>query len=99
LFAVPSQRLRRNRGELNLFCSLIDFIAQTYPHVRSRKLASILNLALVDPYPLVQAHPHETLLVSLLVILPISVFAQGGLPEKPYIYVQGSAEAEKAPDM
>src|SRR5947207_13415335 len=37
-------------------------------------------------------------LVSLL-ILPISLFAEGGLPDKPYIYVQGSAEIEKPADL
>src|SRR3954469_13381789 len=31
--------------------------------------------------------------------LPLSVFAQGGLPDKPYIYVEGKAEIEKAADM
>ena len=34
-----------------------------------------------------------------LVILPISVFAEGGLPDKPYIYVEGSAEIQKPADM
>jgi uncharacterized protein len=34
-----------------------------------------------------------------LLILPISVFAQGGLPDKPYIYVEGKAEIEKRADM
>jgi uncharacterized protein YggE len=33
-----------------------------------------------------------------LVILPISLFAQG-LPDKPYIYVEGKAEVEKPADM
>lgn len=31
--------------------------------------------------------------------LPLSVLAQGGLPDKPYIYVEGKAEIEKAADM
>jgi uncharacterized protein YggE len=34
-----------------------------------------------------------------LFILPISVFAQGGLPDKPYIYVQGKAEVKKTADI
>jgi uncharacterized protein YggE len=38
-------------------------------------------------------------LLLSLVIFPISLLAQGGLPDKPYIYVQGSAESEKAPDI
>jgi uncharacterized protein YggE len=31
--------------------------------------------------------------------LPLSLFAQGGLPDKPYIYVEGKAEIEKTADM
>lgn len=31
--------------------------------------------------------------------LPLSVFAQNGLPDKPYIYVEGRAEIEKPADM
>ncbi len=31
--------------------------------------------------------------------LPLSVFAQGGLPNQPYIYVEGTAETEKPADM
>jgi uncharacterized protein YggE len=34
-----------------------------------------------------------------LLIFPISVFAGGGLPDKPYIYVQGKVDFEKDPDM
>jgi uncharacterized protein YggE len=34
-------------------------------------------------------------LLFSLVILPISVFAASGLPDKPYIYVQGKAEIRK----
>jgi uncharacterized protein YggE len=34
-----------------------------------------------------------------LTILPISVFAEGGLPDKPYIYVVGKAEVAKPADM
>jgi uncharacterized protein YggE len=34
-----------------------------------------------------------------LVILPVSVFAQAGLPDKPYMYVEGKAEVEKSADM
>jgi uncharacterized protein YggE len=33
-----------------------------------------------------------------LLTLPISVFAQGGLPDKPYIYVEGKAEIQKPAD-
>lgn len=35
----------------------------------------------------------------LCLVLPISVLAQGGLPDKPYIYVEGKAEIEKPADM
>jgi uncharacterized protein YggE len=31
--------------------------------------------------------------------LPLSLFAQGGLPDKPYLYVEGKAEIEKAADI
>ena len=34
-----------------------------------------------------------------LLSLPISVLAEGGLPNQPYIYVQGNAEIEKPADM
>ena len=33
------------------------------------------------------------------VSLPVSLFADGGLPDKPYIYVEGKAEIEKPADM
>lgn len=31
--------------------------------------------------------------------LPLSLLAQGGLPDKPYLYVEGKAEIEKPADM
>lgn len=31
--------------------------------------------------------------------LPLSLFAEGGLPDQPYIYVEGKAETEKPADM
>jgi len=34
-----------------------------------------------------------------LIIFPISVFAEGGLPDKPYIYVEGKAEVQKPADV
>jgi hypothetical protein len=37
-------------------------------------------------------------LFSLVIVFPISLFPQG-LPDKPYIYVQGKAETEKTADM
>jgi uncharacterized protein YggE len=41
----------------------------------------------------------KKLVLLALVSLPLSVFAQGGLPDKPYIYVEGSAAIEKPADM
>jgi uncharacterized protein YggE len=38
-------------------------------------------------------------LLFSLVIFPISLLAEGGLPDKPYIYVQGRAEIEKPADI
>jgi uncharacterized protein YggE len=35
----------------------------------------------------------------LCLVLPTSVLAQGGLPDKPYIYVEGKSEIEKPADM
>lgn len=32
-------------------------------------------------------------------MLPITVFAEGGLPDKPYIYVEGKAEVKKSADI
>jgi uncharacterized protein YggE len=40
----------------------------------------------------------KALLVLLLGVAPVSAFAQGGLPNQPYIYVEGKAEVEKQPD-
>jgi uncharacterized protein YggE len=34
-----------------------------------------------------------------LALLPVAVFAEGGLPNQPYIYVEGKAEIEKPADM
>jgi len=34
-----------------------------------------------------------------LLLLPGILFAQGGLPNQPYIYVEGKAEVEKPADM
>jgi uncharacterized protein YggE len=39
------------------------------------------------------------LLFLPLLILPISLFAGGGLPDKPYIYVEGKAEVKKPADL
>jgi len=34
-----------------------------------------------------------------LLLVPILVFAEGGLPDRPYIYVDGKAEIEKPADI
>src|SRR4051812_33029095 len=39
------------------------------------------------------------LVLLAVVSLPVSLFAQGGLPDKPYLYVEGKAEVEKPADM
>lgn len=39
------------------------------------------------------------LFLLALLSLPLSLFAQGGLPDRPYIYVQGRGEIEKPADM
>jgi uncharacterized protein YggE len=41
----------------------------------------------------------KRLILLAFASLPSSVLAQGGLPDKPYIYVQGKAEIEKPADM
>src|SRR6266404_5675506 len=41
----------------------------------------------------------KRLFFSSLLIFPLSVFAEGGLPDKPYIYVQGKAEIQKPADI
>ena len=41
----------------------------------------------------------KKLVLLALMNLPVSLFAAGGLPDKPYIYVEGKAEIEKAADI
>lgn len=41
----------------------------------------------------------KKLLLLTSLALPASLLAQGGLPDKPYIYVEGKAEIEKPADM
>ena len=41
----------------------------------------------------------KKLVLLAFAILPLSALAQGGLPDKPYIYVEGKAEIEKPADM
>src|SRR6266404_4337170 len=42
---------------------------------------------------------HMKLVLLACVSLPLSLLAESGLPDKPYIYVEGSAEIEKPADM
>jgi hypothetical protein len=37
----------------------------------------------------------KKLVLLACVSLPLSMFGQGGLPDKPYIYVEGKAEIER----
>jgi uncharacterized protein YggE len=41
----------------------------------------------------------KQLVLLACVIWPLSLFGQGGLPDQPYIYVEGKAEIEKAADI
>ena len=38
-------------------------------------------------------------LLLLSLVLPLTVFAQGGLPSQPYLYVEGKGEIERPADM
>lgn len=39
------------------------------------------------------------LLLIVPLLLPLRLLAEAGLPDKPYIYVEGKAEIEKAPEL
>jgi len=41
----------------------------------------------------------KKLVLLAVIALPLSLFAEAGLPDKPYIYVEGKAETDKPPDM
>ena len=41
----------------------------------------------------------KKMVLLIWLALPLSLFAQGGLPDKPYIYVEGKAEIEKPADL
>jgi uncharacterized protein len=53
---------------------------------------------IADRNRLIQHSCMKRFLFSLI-ILPISVFAEGGLPNQPYIYVEGTAEIQKPADI
>jgi hypothetical protein len=56
-------------------------------------------LFIADQNRLVQHSLVKRFLLLSLLFAPISVFAQGGLPDKPYVYVEGKAEIQKPADM
>jgi uncharacterized protein YggE len=56
-------------------------------------------LFIADQNRLVQHSLVKRFLLLSLLFAPISLFAQGGLPDKPYVYVEGKAEIQKPADM
>jgi uncharacterized protein YggE len=54
---------------------------------------------IADRNRFVQHSSMKRFLFLSLTMLPLSVFAEGGLPDKPYIYVVGKAEVAKPADM
>jgi uncharacterized protein YggE len=66
--------------------------ASDLPYLRS------LLFHIVDRNRLVQHLRMKSVLFPLF-LLPILAFAKGGLPDKPYIYVEGNAEIQKPPDI
>lgn len=48
---------------------------------------------------MVQSCGMKRFLFLPLLMLPIALFAGGGLPDKPYIYVKGIADVEKPADV
>ena len=61
------------------------------------RLASYLMIA--DRNRFVQYRSMKRFAFLFLLLVPILVFAEGGLPDKPYIYVDGKAEIEKPADI
>jgi uncharacterized protein YggE len=70
--------------------------ALTSPHVLGIRsfCLMIADRNRLGQHPLMKRFPF-----FFLVIFPICAFAQAGLPDKPYIYVEGKAEIEKSADM
>lgn len=46
-----------------------------------------------------QAATMKKLVLFALAALPLTALAEGGLPNQPYIYIEGKAEIEKPPDI
>src|SRR5262249_34020908 len=57
------------------------------------------DLMIADRDQFLQHLPMNRLLPLSLLFIPISALAEGGMPDKPYIYVEGKAEIEKPPDI
>lgn len=60
---------------------------------------STSDLAIADGKQFVQGLSMRRVAFLSLLLVPISVLADGGLPDKPYIYVEGKADVEKPADM
>jgi uncharacterized protein YggE len=56
-------------------------------------------LMIADRRRFVQYRRMKPFAFLFLLLVPILVFAEGGLPDRPYIYVEGKAEIEKTADI
>jgi uncharacterized protein len=59
----------------------------------------IRHLMIADRSRFIQHLRMNRLLLLSLLVIPISVLAEGGLPDQPYIYVEGKTEIQKPPDI
>ena len=77
----------------------IDTIVTTSSIIEAdpSRLASCLMIA--DRNRFVQYRSMKRFAFLFLLLVPILVFAEGGLPDRPYIYVDGKAEIEKPADI
>jgi uncharacterized protein YggE len=64
---------------------------------QSKRFASCFIIA--DQTGLVQHLTMKRSLFFVLLIFPISAFADGGLPDKPYIYIEGQTETTQPADI
>src|SRR3954470_24013491 len=60
---------------------------------------SASELMIADRSRFVQCRRMKRFAFLFLLFVPILVFAEGGLPDRPYIYVEGKAEIEKPADI
>jgi uncharacterized protein YggE len=56
-------------------------------------------LIIADQNRVIQHSRMKCFLLFSLLIFPLSVFAECGLPDKPYIYIEGKAEIQKPADI